>query len=103
MSEITFSVLQIVIIIISLVIARFVIPYLKDQIDSKQLEQVRSLVYDAVLAVEQVIGNGKGKEKKEEVLNFIMDIVKVKNWSITRKQVDILIESAVFIMNGGKK
>lgn len=103
MSEIAFSVLQIVIIIISLVIARFVIPYLKDQIDSKQLEQVRSLVYDAVLAVEQVIGNGKGKEKKEEVLNFIMDIVKVKNWSITRKQVDILIESAVFIMNGGKK
>ena len=103
MSDLMFTILEIAVVIFVLIITRFLVPYIQEQIDSRQLEQIKSLVNDAVFAVEQVIGSGKGKEKKEEVLDFIMSIVESKKWSITRKQVDILIESAVFVMNGGKK
>lgn len=102
MNDILFTIVQVIVIICSILLVRFVIPLLKDKLNQKQYEQIKVLVNDAVFAVEQLIGAGKGSEKKEEVITFVMHYIVAKGINITQKQVDILIESAVFVMNRGK-
>ena len=102
MNDILFTIVQVIVIICSILFVRFVIPLLKDKLNQKQYEQIKALVNDAVFAVEQLIGAGKGSEKKEEVITFVMNYIAAKGINITRKQVDILIESAVFVMNREK-
>lgn len=102
MNDILFTIVQIIVIICSILFVRFVIPLLKDKLNQKQYEQIKALVNDAVFAVEQLIGAGKGAEKKGEVITFVMNYIASKGINITRKQVDILIESAVFVMNREK-
>jgi LL-H family phage holin len=103
MNDILFTIVQVIVIIRSILFVRFVIPLLKEKLNQKQYEQIKTLVNDAVFAVEQLIGAGKGSEKKEEVITFVMNYIVAKGINITRKQVDILIESAVFVMNREKK
>lgn len=103
MNDILFTIVQVIVIICSILFVRFVIPLLKEKLNQKQYEQIKALVNDAVFAVEQLIGAGKGSEKKEEVITFVMNYIVAKGINITRKQVDILIESAVFVMNREKK
>lgn len=103
MNDILFTIVQVIVIICSILFVRFVIPLLKEKLNQKQYEQIKTLVNDAVFAVEQLIGAGKGSEKKEEVITFVMNYIVAKGINITRKQVDILIESAVFVMNREKK
>lgn len=102
MNDILFTIVQVIVIICSILFVRFVIPLLKEKLNQKQYEQIKTLVNDAVFAVEQLIGAGKGSEKKEEVITFVMNYIAAKGINITRKQVDILIESAVFVMNREK-
>lgn len=102
MNDILFTIVQVIVIICSILLVRFVIPLLKEKLNQKQYEQIKTLVNDAVFAVEQLIGAGKGSEKKEEVITFVMNYIAAKGINITRKQVDILIESAVFVMNREK-
>jgi LL-H family phage holin len=102
MNDILFTIVQVIVIICSILFVRFVIPLLKEKLNQKQYEQIKTLVNDAVFAVEQLIGAGKGTEKKEEVITFVMNYIVAKGINITRKQVDILIESAVFVMNREK-
>lgn len=102
MNDILFTIVQVIVIICSILFVRFVIPLLKEKLNQKQYEQIKALVNDAVFAVEQLIGAGKGSEKKEEVITFVMNYIVAKGINITRKQVDILIESAVFVMNREK-
>lgn len=102
MNDVLFTIVQVIVIICSILFVRFVIPLLKDKLNQKQYEQIKALVNDAVFAVEQLIGAGKGSEKKEEVITFVMNYIAAKGINITRKQVDILIESAVFVMNREK-
>lgn len=102
MNDVLFTIVQVIVIIVSILFVRFVIPLLKEKLNQKQYEQIKALVNDAVFAVEQLIGAGKGSEKKEEVITFVMNYIVAKGINITRKQVDILIESAVFVMNREK-
>lgn len=102
MNDILFTIVQVIVIICFILFVRFVIPLLKEKLNQKQYEQIKTLVNDAVFAVEQLIGAGKGSEKKEEVITFVMNYIAAKGINITRKQVDILIESAVFVMNREK-
>ena len=103
MNDVLFTIVQVIVIICSILFVRFVIPLLKEKLNQKQYEQIKTLVNDAVFAVEQLIGAGNGAEKKEEVITFVMNYIVAKGINITRKQVDILIESAVFVMNREKK
>lgn len=105
MIEIIKIIISLVITIAAVVIARYVIPKLKEEIGVEKFNTIAMYVDYAVRAAEQIyIDAGLGEKKKEYVLKFINDIVlKDGKYSITSDELNVLIESAVNAMNESKK
>lgn len=80
-----------VITLITAIIAAFVIPYIKTRTSVEQRESIRAWVTIAVKAAEQVIGSGKGAEKKAQVLAFLQE----RGINYDAAAVDAMIEAAV--------
>ena len=97
-------------IIISLVVTasvilvtRYVIPKIKEEIGTEKFNKIVEYVGYAVTAAEQIfVGTGLGEQKKEFVLNFINGELNKLNYSITEEELNILIESTVKSMNDAK-
>ena len=81
--------------LLSTVITVFLAPYLKAKIDTAQLQKLGDLAKRFVLAAEQLIGPGKGEEKKAQV----QDWLKEKGYDVSLDEVDSAIEAAVKEMN----
>lgn len=100
MNELTFTILKIVTSISSVLIVRYLIPYLKNKIKRSDYELALSIVESAVRAAEQTIkGSGKGAVKKEEVVNWVHNWLNENGFKISDEQLDILIEEAVYVLN----
>lgn len=85
-----------IIALITAVVTAFVIPWIKSKTTAAQREEINAWVRIAVTAAEQIYkGEGKGKEKKKYVLDFLAE----KNLKIDEESVDLMIESAVKNMN----
>ena len=85
-----------IIALIAAVITAFVVPWIKSKTTAAQREEINAWVRIAVTAAEQIYkGEGKGKEKKKYVLDFLAE----KNLKIDEESVDLMIESAVKNMN----
>ena len=81
--------------LLSTVITAFLVPYLKAKIDTAKLQKLGELANRFVLAAEQLIGPGKGDEKKAKV----QDWLKEKGYNVSLDEVDSAIEAAVKEMN----
>lgn len=105
MIEIIKIIISLVITVAAVVIARYAIPKLKEEIGVEKFNTIAMYVDYAVRAAEQIfVGTGLGEKKKEYVLKFINDIVLKNNkYSITSDELNVLIESAVNDMNEAKK
>lgn len=103
MNDVLFTVIQCVVLVLSVIMSRYLIPLAKTKLMQNQHEEICNIVIEGVRGVEQVIGGGKGKEKKEKVIEYVLSYVHNRGINITSEQIDLLIESAVFAMNGGKK
>ena len=78
------------------VVTAFVIPWIKTKTTAAQREEISAWVKIAVTAAEQIYtGQGRGKEKKAYVLQFLAE----RNLKIDEESVDLMIESAVKSMN----
>ena len=99
MNDLTFIILKIVVSVISILISMCVIPYIQDKRKDAKYDLIFSYIDMAVRAAEQTIGAGNGKEKKEEVINFVKAWMIEHGVEISEEQLDILIEAAVFNMN----
>lgn len=100
MDDITFKVLKIVVSIVAMVIAVFLVPFIKQKIASIKDERLRDFIEDMVQAMEQTITDpGSGVLKKEEVMERVTDWLNEHHMKITEKQLSDLIESAVYRMN----
>lgn len=100
MNDILVKILSIIVSIASIWITYYLVPYLKSKIQLQQNEQVREFVSMAVKAAEQQIkGSGAGKQKKQEVIEFVTKWLNDKNIKITEEQLSQIIESAVYSMN----
>ena len=78
------------------VITVFVIPWIRSKTTAEQRKEIEAWVKIAVTAAEQIFKEtGTGQQKKEYVLQFLAD----KNLEIDMKSLDLMIESAVIIMN----
>ncbi|MBQ9913042.1 MAG: hypothetical protein IJO73_02315 [Clostridia bacterium] len=93
---------QALILLISSVITIYILPkvktFLTAKLSAEQRENLKQWVKVAVAAAEQVIkGSGKGKEKKQYVLDFLLS----KGITFDTDEVTALIESEVYKLTQG--
>lgn len=98
MSEIIFEILKVVVMLAVLVLARYIIPWLKARIGSENLEMADKWVHAAVLMVQQVHNAKPGPERKAIVVEIIREMLIRKNIDLSIEQLDMLIEAAVKTM-----
>lgn len=101
MNNITFEILKIVIALCAALITAYLIPYIDAMRQDQKYAALLEIIDVAVRAAEQVIGEGKGKLKKGEVIGFVRDWIATKGLKITDAELDQLIECAVFEMKEG--
>lgn len=99
MNDIIFQIINLVVMVATLVIVRYVVPWIKKKVGAETLNTVSEWARKAVLYAEQVMTASTGEEKKQAVTEIIKEIVKANKINITDEQIDILIESAVKQMN----
>ena len=98
MSEITFTILKIVVSVCAALVTVYLIPYIKTLKEDKRYASLMDMVEVAVKAAEQTIGSGQGAIKKEEVENFVTEWMVDNGIKISYEQLSQLIESAVYAM-----
>lgn len=104
MNEVLFNVLLGVVIVISVILTRYLVPYFKSQIQETQYMEVLDIIERAVLSAEQVLhAPNQGKAKKAEVVAFVSHYLAERGIHITEEQLDKLIEAAVYTMNSAKE
>jgi LL-H family phage holin len=78
------------------------VPYIKALRQDKRYESIMGMVEIAVRAIEQTRKEqGQGKLKKAEVETFITEWLADQGIKITEKELDQLIECAVYQMKQG--
>ena len=91
-----------VITLISAIITRYLIPWIKEKTSERQFEALKLLAKVGVYAAEQLFSTQEWKEKKQYVLDFL----KQNGYEVDAPAVDALIESLVRelrIEQGGAK
>lgn len=95
MNEILFEALKLLIMVLTLIATRYLIPWLRAQIDTQKMQTISEWAQKAVLSVQQTLWSTSGAERKEIVTKFLKEMLTAKNISISDEQLDILIEAAV--------
>ena len=80
------------------ILTAYIIPLLKQSLSSKQLENVRLAVNTSVRAAEMLFSTEQGEAKKKWVLDYLAS----QNIVIDEKQLNALIEEAVYELNKDK-
>ena len=102
MNELLSNLLLAVVIAVILMITRYGIPALKQVAEGTKLEAVMKYACEFVKAAEQTMSALTGAERKSWVTEILKGILTAKNICLTDKQLDAIIEAAVFDMNKGK-
>lgn len=95
MSEITFEALKLVIMVVSLVVARYLIPWLKASVDEHNMEQIITIVESAVQMAQQVHSSESGEKRKEIVTEYVHKMLLKKGLTLSEEELDTLIEAFV--------
>ena len=95
MSDITFEALKLVVMIVSLLIARYLIPWLKTSIDEHKMDQIFTIIQSGVQMAQQVHGTESGEARKTIVVNYVHRMLSQKGLSISEEELDVLIEAFV--------
>lgn len=102
MNDILFEILKAAIILILILISRYGIPYLKQELENTKHDWIIKWIGIMVESTEQtVFGDKKGAERKAIVVKFIKSMLIKKNINLTDEQLDSLIEAAVYEMKRG--
>ena len=100
MNEVLFKIIVLLIPVLGVIITGFVIPFVKAKIDAETLNKIVKWTGYAVKGAEMIYNEaGKGKLKKEYVVNFLTNMFNKKKVVITYEQMDVLIEAAVQELN----
>lgn len=95
MDEIIFEVIKLVVMVAALVVARYLVPWIKDKIGADKLAQIEKWTKYAVEMAQQVHWTETGEDKKAIVTEFLRGILTAKNIALSDEQLDVLIEAAV--------
>ena len=99
MREITLELLKLALMIATLVITRYVVPWIKAKTQSDTMSVLIDWVMQAVLAAEQCHQAQSGAERKAIVTRFIKELLAQKNLALSDEEIDVMIEAAVKEMN----
>ena len=95
MNEIIFEIVKLMVMVAALVIARYLVPFVKNKIGASNLELIAQWAKYAALKAQQVLWSESGEDRKAYVTEFLKKLLIEKNISISDEQLDILIEAAV--------
>ena len=90
----TIDLTQIILAIITLlsgIAMRYLVPLLKEKLDSGKRESMAAMIDVGVYAAEQLLGSGKGAEKKAYVQTLLIN----HGYNVDLAEVDAAIEAAV--------
>lgn len=89
-------IVQAVFALVGVLITSLLIPWIRSKTTAEQQEEIKQWVKIAVAAAEQIfVGQGRGKEKKEWVIEFLARY----NLKVDMDAIDALIEAAVWELN----
>lgn len=103
MRDIILELLKLTIMVATLVITRYVVPWIKAKTENEVMSTIIDLVAQAVLAAEQCHQAESGPERKLIVTKFIKTILEQKNLALSDEELDMMIEAAVKQMNAAKE
>lgn len=95
MNEILFEIIVVVVMLVALVIARYLVPWIKNKIGTDKLAEAEKWAKYAVLKAQQVLYEESGADRKAYVTEFLKEILIKKNIALSDEQLDVLIEAAV--------
>ena len=95
MNEVIFEVIRIIVMVAVLVVARYLVPWLREKVGTDRLAQIEKWVRYAVEMAQQLHWSQPGEDRKAIVTEFLREILIAKNISISDEQLDVLIEAAV--------
>ena len=103
MRDIILELLKLTIMIATLVITRYVVPWIKAKTQNDTMSVLIDWTMQAVLAAEQVHQAQPGSERKAIVTKFIKELLAQKNLKLTDEEIDVMIEAAVKQMNAAQE
>lgn len=87
---------DIIIPVLGIIILRYLVPYLKEKIGAEKLKNITDAVQTGVEAAGKKYPlSGSGETRKQYVINYING----KGFKITESELDVLIESAVKVLD----
>lgn len=103
MNETLFMILKYVFAILSLIVFRYVIPYVKEKLESTKYIKVVTFIEDSILAMESIITEpAKGEEKKKKALVAIHTYLNKNGIKISEDQLEILFQAVFTNLDGTK-
>lgn len=103
MNEGLFKIILALIPVIGAILTSFIIPLIKEKIETEKLAKYEYWVTMAVNAAEKLFPEIKsGESKKEYVVNFLNDLLNKNKVVVTEEQLNVLIEAAVNELNNIK-
>ena len=100
MNDLILKALEFVVIVATIVIIRYVIPWIKGVTAYNEEGIVYGIVQTAVQYAEQTMTGGA--VKKEAVMEYLFSIFQQKGIGIREDQLNALVEAAVYAMNQEK-
>lgn len=95
MNDILFEILKLIVMVAVLVITRYIVPMIRDKIDTDKTVAIAEWAKKAVLYAQQTMWQASGQERKVIVTKFLKEMLTAKNIAISDEQIDVLIEAAV--------
>ena len=103
MRDIVLELLKLTIMIATMLVTRYLIPWLKAKTQNETMHALIDWAVQAVLAAEQCHQAVSGPERKAIVTKFIKQILEQKNIALSDEEIDVMIEAAVKQMNAAKE
>lgn len=98
--ELVFKVLEILVMIASIIITRYAVPWLKEKTQNERFQEVEAWIFYAVRWAEQVHDTASGETRKQLVYKFLRRLLDENNITfLDEDQLNALIEAAVRAMN----
>lgn len=95
MRDIVLELLKLTIMIATMLITRYAIPWIKAKTENETMHALIDWAVQAVLAAEQCHQSESGPERKAIVTKFIKQILEQKNIALSDEEIDVMIEAAV--------
>lgn len=105
MNDNTLQIILAIISIIGVLMTSVLVPFIKSKTTAAQQQQIDSIVWLVVRAIEQIFDSqpGANEQKKEAALKAATQFLKNKGISVSPEQLSTIIEASVYQLNRAKE